>query len=325
MPNPMFILDPNNPMVTQLMQRNPNGVFATLIRNGQARNGVSSTPTNISGSNNAGGTVSPSSGSTGGLAPSGGVPMSFNRQGAEGIVTNGQPRFGFGAANGQGTQAAFMGGSPTSFAAGGMVTPQGGAIRPGAGMMPSDEPALGAAAPAPMQPADIEQAAQQFVQQHPEEAQKVQAVMAVAIQTGELTSQELNMAIQLAKTALGNPSAYPQIREFAIKNGLGTEQDIPPQMDQGLLYTLLVAGKAMQSQGPTSGGNAMNGQGPAPTMENNVLPSYKEGGMTGDTPHLAKVHPREYVIPEDALIYHGKKHFDKLVEQARTPPDANAN
>ncbi len=165
-----------------------------------------------------------------------------------------------------------------------------------------------------------EEEAQRFVQEHPEEAQKVQGIIATAIQNGELTPQELNTAIQLAKTALANPAAYPQIRQFAIQNGLGTEQDIPEQMDQGLLYVLLVAGKSAQAAGPT--GNAMSGQGPAPTMENGVLPEYKNGGMTGDTPHLAKVHPREYVIPEDTLIYHGKKHFDKLVEQARTPPDA---
>ena len=355
MPGPMPFLDPNNPMVKQLMERNPNGVFATMVKNAWKKTDPGPS-NNVVGSNNAGGLFSGPTGLPVNRAPVSTFGTStmnssnpYARRTAGGYTIAGGDQ---GATN---NNPSNMGGGPVSFAAGGMMTDQGTAVRPGemmgnmtpaagtgrtlpsarfkvdaqAPMMPSapmpsgmqDQPALGAASPPPLEPAQIDQEAQRFVQEHPEEVQKIQGVIALAIQTGELTSQELNTAIQLAKTALANPNAYPQIRAFAIKNGLGTEQDIPEQMDQGILFALILAGKTAQTVGPQ--GNAMSGQGPAPTMENGVLPEYKNGGMTGDTPHLAKVHPREYVIPEDTLIYHGKKHFDKLVEQARTPPDAN--
>lgn len=358
MSSPLSFLDPNSPQIKSIMERSPNGPIAMLVKNAWKRTGAGPSD-NAAGSNNAGGlfpgptTATPnrpsfaaySGNSNGLLGPMVNAIGAYSQRVPGGFSISGGDQ----GANNNGTS---MGSAPVSFAAGGMMTEQGTAVRPGAMMPPSagtgrtlpsarfkvdaqppaygsappmpsgmqDQPALGAASPAPMNPAQIEQEAQRFVQQHPEEAQKVQGVIATAIQNGELTPQELNTAVQLAKTALANPSAYPQIRQFAIQNGLGTEQDIPEQMDQGLLYVLLVAGKSAQAAGPT--GNAMSGQGPAPTMESNVLPEYKNGGMTGDTPHLAKVHPREYVIPEDTLIYHGKKHFDKLVEQARTPPDA---
>lgn len=333
-------LDPNNPQIRALMERNPNGVFATMVKNAWTkigdvwnRNGTgAATDSFVSGSNNAGGLASPSPNASqsrngialGGLRGNSNFAMGGNTN--YGVISNGNQRNAFpgGAPLGVGAtgnnDGSFMSSQPVSFAAGGMMTAQGGAIRPGAGMQ--EQTQLGATDPAPqLNPQQIDQEADRFVQSHPQEAQKVQAIVAQAIQSGEMTANELNMAVQLAKTALANPASYPQIRQFAIQNGLGTEQDIPQQLDKGLLYVLIVAGKSASAVGPQ--GNALNGQGPAPTMESGVLPEYKDGGMTGDRPHLAKVHPREYVIPEDALIYHGKKHFDKLVEQARTPPDAN--
>lgn len=362
MPGAMSLIDPNSPQVRALMERNPNGVFATMLKNAWAKTGTSAASNNLVGSNNAGGMMSAPTGIPSTTNPGLGRYTGANGNSIAGpLITatrtgqfggDGNTSFSFsggdqGANNNNGN---FSSGSIASFAAGGMMTEQGTAIRPGEMMgnttpaagtgrtLPSarfkvdaqaptmppmqrpTEPQLGATPDAELTPQMIDQEATRFVQQNPQEAQKVQALIALAMQTGDLTPQELNTAIQLAKTALANPSSYPQVRQYAIQNGLGTEQDIPQQMDKGLLYILIVVGKAAQAVGPQ--GNAMQGQGPAPTMENGVLPEYKNGGMTGDTPHLAKVHPREYVIPEDTLIYHGKKHFDKLVEQARTPPDA---
>lgn len=284
-----YFFDTTNPMVSSYLERTPNSMFAAAARTPTGQRQSNMVTPEVAGSNNAGGLSS---------------SMANSAQAAGGVRS-------------------FVNRNIVSFAAGGMVTPTGGAVRPGAGMIPSDEPQLGAAGPPPMDNVQIEQEAQRFISAHPEEVSKIQQVIAYAMQTGELTLDELNMAVQLAKTALGNPASYPQIRQFAIKNGLGTEQDIPPQMDQGVLYALIVAGKAMQSGSPTQG-NTPPTSGPAP-QQSGMLPEYRDGGMTGDKAHIAKVHPREYIIPEDALIYHGKRHFDKLVEQARTPPDAGTN
>lgn len=210
---------------------------------------------------------------------------------------------------------------PPSFAAGGMMSAQGMPIRPGQPMPHSNgEPELGAASPAPMDGKQMDQEAQNFVRSNPQVAQQIQQVMVQAMQSGQLTPDELNMAVQLAKAALANPASYPQVRQFAIQNGLGTEADIPPEMDRGVLFTLIVIGKTLQG-GTGVQGNAVEGQAPAATENAGLLPEYKEGGMTGDKPHIAKLHARGYVIPEDALVFWGKNHFDKLIEKARTPKD----
>ena len=228
----------------------------------------------------------------------------------------------------------------SSFAAGGMVAPGGGAVRPGAGMMqgagmqsaiPADEPQMGASAPAPLQAGQINQEVQQLIQKNPQVVEHVRQLVAAAIQDGSLTAQELNMMVQLAKTAIANPAAYPQIRQFAIENGLGTEQNTPQEFDAGFAYILMVVGQAMQGQGaPAQGGaaqvpgapaqgNAMQGQRPG-----GILPEYSGGGSTGDTEHVGVLHPREYVVTEKALLWHGKKKFDAMVKEADEAENPNA-
>lgn len=366
MPNPFMQIGGNSPQMQAYLERNPNGFFASIFGN-QSR---PSDP-NI-GSNN-GGVAIGSNGNTP-TTQVGGPNMnpggSNNADGFSGVPT-GAPRafasdlparhqadpgmyrysnamvgqMGFRRNPGENHSVAQNTGmtqEPTSFAAGGMMTEDGGAMRPGQSMPPSagtgrtlprarfnvepQEPQLGAASAPPVESSTIDQEAQKFIQQNPQEAQKVQALMAAAIQNGELTAQELNQVVQLAKTALANPASYPQIRQFAIKNGLGTEEEIPQQMDQGLLYTLIVIGKSMQAIGPTGSpsqpsapagppaGNAMEGQRPAPTMDSGMLPAYKNGGETGDTAHLAKLHPREYVIPEKAVLFYGTEKFAKMIK-----------
>jgi hypothetical protein len=210
-----------------------------------------------------------------------------------------------------------------SFAAGGMMSEQGQAIRPGQPMPGNqmDTP-LGADAPPPLDSGQIEQEANNFIRSNPQVAQQIQQVMAQAMQSGDLTTDELNLMVQLAKAALANPASYPQIRQFAVKNGLGDEASIPQEMDKGLLFTLIVVGKTMQGgTGMQNEGNAMQGQPPAATEKAGLIPEYKDGGETGDKPHLAKLHANEFVIPKDALMYHGIKTFEKLIQQAREPKD----
>lgn len=318
------VLDQNSPQMRALMMLSPNGMFAAMAKKLSATAASQAAPSAsfVNGSNNAGGSMDapmPTMAGGGGqfnrysgMAPTSQMVTANRGVGGQNFTLTGGDQ---GSNNNTGSM---FGGTPVSFAAGGMMSAQGAPIRPGAVMQPETQ--LGAQPANELTGQQIEQEAKRFIEQHPEEAQKIQAVIALATQTGDLTPQELNMAVQLAKAALANPAAYPQIRQFAIQNGLGTEADVPQQLDKGLLYALLVAGMSAQSVAPK--GNAMQGQGPAPSMEGGMMPSYREGGMTGDKAHIAKLHAREYVIPEDALIYHGKKHFDKLIEQARTPPDA---
>ena len=98
---------------------------------------------------------------------------------------------------------------------------------------------------------------------------------------------------------------------------------MPPTVDKGMLFTLLLVGKTLQAAGNGGPGGSAPAQGNINTPQNKggLLPQYSDGGMTGDKKHLAVMHSEEYVMPRDVVLYHGKKHMDKLVEQARTPKD----
>ena len=110
-----------------------------------------------------------------------------------------------------------------------------------------------------------------------------------------MTAQELTQAVELATLVLSNPSMYPQVRAFAIQNGLAGEEDLPMEYDQGLVIALLIAGKAMQSGG---------------------MQTFEFGGTVGgapDSPVPIMAHQGEYVIPKEVVMRKGTDFFDKMV------------
>jgi hypothetical protein len=185
-----------------------------------------------------------------------------------------------------------MGGMPTS--------PQPGQMPGGAGLAPPG------AAQKPMNPQQLQAAAQQFVQQHPQQVQKIQMVIQQALQSGQMTQQQLNMMVQLATVALQNPEMYPQLRKLAIQNGLATEQDISQQYDQGLLFILVTVGQSLQAGGQ---------QPPRP------IPSMKGGGhipnqgTAKSDPVVIQAHEGEYVIPAHIVKAKGTEFFDSLLKK----------
>ncbi len=148
---------------------------------------------------------------------------------------------------------------------------------------------------------------QRIQQENPQAVAQVKQEIMALMQSGELTAQELNQMVQLARAALQDPNLYPQIRKFAIQQGLGTEQDIPQEYDQGLLITVVLAGQAM------AGGEAPQGQ-----PQGGVMPSMKEGGPLptksnnpdGSIPINA--HEGEYVVPAEVVRHYGTKFFEDL-------------
>jgi hypothetical protein len=185
-----------------------------------------------------------------------------------------------------------MGGMPTN--------PQPGQMPGGAGLAPPG------AAQKPMNPQQLQAAAQQFVQQHPQQVQKIQMVIQQALQSGQMTQQQLNMMVQLATVALQNPEMYPQLRKLAIQNGLATEQDISQQYDQGLLFILVTVGQSLQAGGQ---------QPPRP------IPSMKAGGhipnqgTAKSDPVVIQAHEGEYVIPAHIVKAKGTEFFDSLLKK----------
>ena len=178
-----------------------------------------------------------------------------------------------------------------------------------------------------MSPQVMEMQINQFISQHPQQVAQIRAAMMESIQTGEITQQELNMIVQLATVAAQNPEMYPYVRKFAIQNGIATEQDLSPQYDQGLIFTILVAARAIQAD--VGGQNMMQGGSPAMAggpeisaaqVSSGAIPSMARGGMTPDSKKpdgsvLINAHEGEYVIPANVVKMKGKEFFDSLVEK----------
>jgi hypothetical protein len=210
-----------------------------------------------------------------------------------------------------------------SFQVGGMVGPGGMPIRPGQPMpgqpMPG-QPMPGQGAPGitppggqaqQVSPQQVMAEAQRFGAQNPQQMQQIQMAIQQGLQSGELTQQELTMMTQMAMVALQNPQMYPQLRALAIQQGLATEQDLSPQYDPGLLFTLLLIGQALQGGGQ----QGQMGQQPMPSMaEGGPLPQ-KSPNADGSIP--IRAHEGEYVIPAEVVRAKGTEFFDKLVQSYR--------
>ncbi len=211
-----------------------------------------------------------------------------------------------------------------SYQAGGMIGPGGMPDMGGAGVGVSEQTVSQGGA---MSPQMLEMQVNQFASQHPQQVAQIRAAIMEVMQTGELTQQELNMIVQLATVAAQNPEMYPYIRKFAIQNGIATEQDLPPQYDQGLVFVLLLAARAIQAdvggQNMMQGGTPAMAGGPEVTtsqVASGPMPSMAKGGEVpqskkSDGSVLINAHEGEYVIPANVVKMKGKEFFDSLVEK----------
>lgn len=143
-----------------------------------------------------------------------------------------------------------------------------------------------------------------MMQSNPQVAEQIKAEIMQLMQTGEITPEELNKMVQLARAALQQPNLYPQIRRFAIQQGMGTEEDIPAEFDQGLLIAIVIAGQALQG-------------GEAGAQQTAPMPSMKEGGPVPNSNNAdgsvpINAHEDEYVVPPDVVKHYGTKFFEDL-------------
>jgi hypothetical protein len=217
-------------------------------------------------------------------------------------------------------------GGPASFAPsyqmGGMIGAGGMPDSTGVGLAPQGQPQGGA-----MPPQMLEMQVNQFASQRPQEMAQIKQVIMAELQSGELTQQELNMIVQLATVAAQNPEMYPYVRNFAIQQGIATEEDLPQQYDQGLIFVLLLAARAVQAdvggQNMMQGGTPAMAGGPEITsgqVSSGPIPSMARGGMTPDSKKpdgsvLINAHEGEYVIPANVVKMKGKEFFDSLIEK----------
>jgi len=188
---------------------------------------------------------------------------------------------------------------------GGMVTPSGPAPM-GAGMQPQGQQQ------APVSPQMMQMQIQKVMTEQPQAVAQIRNVIMESLQTGELSQQELSMMVQLATVAAQNPQMYPQLRQYAIQQGLATEQDLPAQYDQGLIFVILLAGRAAQ-QAVGAGANMAQNEMPMRQMKAGG-PVSGAGTETSDSiPTMLS--DGEYVIPANVVRMKGKEFFDSLLEK----------
>lgn len=154
--------------------------------------------------------------------------------------------------------------------------------------------------------------------------QRVQQLVAPAMQSGQLTPDELVTLGRIAEASLHNPQLYPQLRQFAAANGL---TPLPPSYDQRVATMLVVASKVMgggqqatppgqvppmnqaQMQNPTGMSNGGMLQGPGTGRSDSI------GTVNESTGTPVKVANGEYVIPKHVVDAKGKEFFDKMLRQ----------
>tara|TARA_R100001530_G_scaffold49598_2_gene37068 strand:- start:1765 stop:2487 length:723 start_codon:yes stop_codon:yes gene_type:complete len=160
----------------------------------------------------------------------------------------------------------------------------------------------------------------QMITQNPEVAGRIKVAIEAGLQSGEITMEDLNMAIQLAKTVVQNPNLYPQIRQFAIQKGLATEEELPLDYDEGLVIALLTAAKSLST-------NMQPSNQPMQDMqEGGVLkgPPHEDGGIPVNVAGVnsAEMEGGEYVIPKNVVMAKGTDFFDKMLASYEDKPDA---
>lgn len=212
-----------------------------------------------------------------------------------------------------------------SYAEGGMVGPGGMPQRPMTSPMAMNvaqqggAPVVGLAPQGgqgrPLNFAAIDQQAQQFMQQNPQQVEQIRAQVQQAMAAGEVDAQSLNMFVQVATTALQNPEMWPQLRQVLIQQGMLDAEDIGAEYDQGFLIILYIIGKTMGGGQMTTPAPMSAGQAPQMSMaKGGPLPA-KSKNPDGSIPINA--HEGEYVIPADVVRKLGTDHLDKMIAKTR--------
>ena len=230
-----------------------------------------------------------------------------------------------------------------SYQEGGMVAPAGVSMQPQQGQ--------------PMGAQMIDMQINQSAAQSPEMIARIRAGIEAGLQTGELNMEDLNMAIELAKTVAQNPAMYPQVRQFVIQKGLATESELPVQYDEAIVIALLLAAKAMATDIEFTDRPPLQSGQPAPVQDmkdggllevpsdniglsklpkevRNEMGYLQDGGVLKGPAHSdggipvkvagvdnAEMEGGEYVIPKKVVMAKGTEFFDKMLANYEDKPD----
>jgi hypothetical protein len=212
------------------------------------------------------------------------------------------------------------------YATGGTVgAPPNGAQPPQGGQPTGLAPQGGA--PTPMNASMVDAQTQDMLARNPQIGAKMKAVVDQAIQSGEINPQQCHVVVQLAQACINNPALWPQLRQWAVSQGLCGPNDLPQQYDQGLVVAILAAAKVYDH-----GGNATNammgqpqGQVTPPQGQGFAMGGKISGPGTGTSDSIQahntttgkplKVSNGEYIVPQHVVAAKGTEFFDNLVNK----------
>ena len=186
---------------------------------------------------------------------------------------------------------------------------------PQAGMGQPPMPQPQAAPAANMGGDQLQGVVQQTLAQNPQVMQQLQQAIQQAIDSGEATPQELNLIAETAKAVTQNPALYPRLRQMLIENGIATEQEMPPQYDQGLVFALLLIAQAVEGNPAMAAppGGAQPRMADGGSIPQSASPNNDKSGRADDIG--IRVSGGEYVIPKHIVAAKGTEFFDRMLEQ----------
>ena len=177
----------------------------------------------------------------------------------------------------------------------------------------------------PLNFAAIDQQAQQFMQQNPQQVEEIRSEVQESIASGEVDPASLNTFVQIATVSLQNPEMWPQLRQVLIQQGMLDAEDVSEEYDQGFLIILYIIGKTMGSgqaqmpagQPPMQGGQPPMSAGQPPVMSMSKGGALPDQSKNADGSIPINAHEGEYVIPADVTRRLGTDHFDRMIAKAR--------
>lgn len=215
--------------------------------------------------------------------------------------------------------------SPVAYADGGMpglappgvgATGSAGGTQHQMGMPPAmnASPGVSPQGGAPMAANMFDMHTADMMNKNPQAVAAVKSAIDQGIQAGAVTPQQLQMVFQMAQACLTNPALWPQLRQYAIRQGLAEPDDLPEQFDQGLVYAILLAAKAY-SHGNRPGGYSNGGmiQGPGTGVSDSIQ---TQNQSTGEP---VSVSNGEYIVSADVVRAKGKDFFDNLQRKYHVP------
>lgn len=204
---------------------------------------------------------------------------------------------------------------------------QGGVVPPAQPMpqpmpMPQGQPGVQPQQQAPQVDGSQIQGVVGQLAANPQVMDHLKQVVSEALQSGQITPDQLNLVVETAKACLQNPQLWPQLRQMLIQRGIAGEQELPPNFDKGIIFSILMIAEAAKGIVPAGGSKAPVGN----YAVGGSIPQQK-GDPSGTKDNVPiNVSGGEYVIPKHVVAAKGTEFFDRMLEQYDpNNPDSKVN